>query len=356
MSLSIMDFHNISNGTYNAGEITLNWHGGLTKVNNHVGALSGFNGKQIDPQKSLAVKFAFVKALETHMFGHDEELAQVRKELGLPPTGEMKDVGLDFDLSSVKPLTRAKTREIINRFKDNINWSVTREKYHNFMSDSSSVDFVTSKWARLKTEDDKNSYVANMKLASDINQELENARIAPLRSLGVQMFNTKGDATALLPDGVRNAKSFKALSDDDKKTFSRIFSVLLLTSAGANVNSIALDAMKKTLMASYAKGKDMNAGQLNALKYMVGRIRLDSIPSGASAMNFLSGKIKEFADEVKLKGFDLPDNDLLDRGLQPYGSADSNPAELVMADELEKKVGGQFTEEKIKEAMGQMAQ
>ncbi len=359
MSLSIMDFHKISNGTYNAGEITLNWHGGLSKVNNHVGILSGFNGQQIDPKKSLEVKFAFVKALEAHMFGRDEELAQVRKELGLPPKGGMKDMGLDFDLSSVKPLTRAKTREIINRFSRDLNWSVGREKYHNFMSDSSTSDLVTSRWAHLKTEDAKSSYAANMKLASEINQASENARMSPLRSLGAQIINAKKDATALLPGGIRNSKSFKALSDDDKKTFSRIFSVLLLTSANANVNSIAADAMKKTLMVSYGKGNDMNKGQLNALKYMVGRLRLDKVPSGTSGMDFISEKINEFAESVKSKGFDLPDNDLLERGLQPYGSEDSKPLELVKADVLGKArdlLGDKSSDDTIKGLMNQIGQ
>ena len=47
MSLSISDFQKISNGSFNAGDITLTSSGKLDKVNNHVGILKGWNTKTI---------------------------------------------------------------------------------------------------------------------------------------------------------------------------------------------------------------------------------------------------------------------------------------------------------------------
>ena len=89
MSLSISDFQKISNGTYNAGDITLTRGGKLDKVNNHVGLLKGWNTKTISASTILEVKNAFVQALKNA--GVDgAHLAGVREELGLPKDGGTK--------------------------------------------------------------------------------------------------------------------------------------------------------------------------------------------------------------------------------------------------------------------------
>ena len=111
MSLSIADFQKISNGYHNAGDITLTGSGKLDKVNNHVGILKGWNNKSISAATTLEVKNAFVSALKNA--GVDERaLAKVREELGLPQSGGTKGL----DMSRLKPLTRAQTREILDRF------------------------------------------------------------------------------------------------------------------------------------------------------------------------------------------------------------------------------------------------
>ena len=116
MSLSISDFQKISNGVHNAGDITLTGRGKLDMVNNHVGVLKGWNTKTISAATTLEVKNAFVQALKNA--GVDEAaLAGVREELGLSRSGSTKGL----DLSTLKPLTRAQTREILDRFAGVIN-------------------------------------------------------------------------------------------------------------------------------------------------------------------------------------------------------------------------------------------
>ena len=123
MSLSIADFQKISNGTYNAGDITLTSSGKLDKVNNHVGLLKGWNNKSVDAATTLAVKNAFVQALKNA--GIDEAaIAGVREELGLPKSGSTKG----FDLTTLKPLTRAQTRQILDHFSDIINQNAGRTR------------------------------------------------------------------------------------------------------------------------------------------------------------------------------------------------------------------------------------
>ena len=116
MSLSIADFQKISNGTYNAGDITLTRGGKLDKVNNHVGLLKGWNNKSVNAATTLEVKNAFVQALKNAGVDADS-IAAVREELGLPKSGSTKG----FDLTTLKPLSRTQTREILDRFAGVIN-------------------------------------------------------------------------------------------------------------------------------------------------------------------------------------------------------------------------------------------
>ena len=69
MAISINDFQRISNGTFNAGDITLTSSGKLDKVNNHVGILKAFNKTSIDTQTTLRVKNEFVNALRQSGLG-----------------------------------------------------------------------------------------------------------------------------------------------------------------------------------------------------------------------------------------------------------------------------------------------
>ena len=231
MSLSIADFQKISNGTYNAGDITLTISGKLDKVNNHVGILKGLNTKTISASTILQVKNAFVLALKNA--GIDEaRLAEVREELGLPKSGSIKG----FDMSSLKPLTRAQTREILDRFAGTIN----RNAGHTL---------VSNKWAALKAADDQN-YLNHVGLASQTNQKSVADRDAAQKALGREIMDYGIDS---IPRSVRKSATFAGLSADDKDKFAKIFSFMLLK-GGADVPSIAADAMKKVLIAKYGSG------------------------------------------------------------------------------------------------------
>ena len=166
MSLSITDFQTISNGSYNAGEITLTKSGKLDKVNNHVGILKGWNTKTISAATTLEVKNAFVQALKDAGVGA-ADLDKVREELGLPKSGSTKG----FDLSRLKPLTRAQTREILDRFEGVIN-------------EKAESTVVSNKWADLKARGDQ-TYKDHMALAAQTNQRTVENRAASQRRLGM---------------------------------------------------------------------------------------------------------------------------------------------------------------------------
>ena len=128
MAISINDFQRISNGTFNAGDITLTSSGKLDKVNNHVGILRAFNKTSIDVATSLRVKNEFVNALRQSGVS-DADIAAVRQELGLGDAD-----GKGFSLKDLKPLTRAQTREILDRFSKTIN-------------EQAGSDIIQNRWA-----------------------------------------------------------------------------------------------------------------------------------------------------------------------------------------------------------------
>lgn len=228
MSLSISDFQKISNGTYNAGDITLTSSGKLDKVNNHVGLLKGWNNKSVDAATTLAVKNAFVQALQNA--GVDAALLDdVRKDLGLPQSGSTKG----FDLTTLKPLTRAQTRQILDRFSGVINQNAGRT-------------VVSNKWDALKAADFVN-YKNHMDLASQINRQTIEDRAAAQKALGREIRDYGIDS---IPRSVRKSAVFAGLSADEKDLFAKKFSVMLLK-GGADVSSIAAEAMKKVLISKY---------------------------------------------------------------------------------------------------------
>ena len=228
MSLSISDFQKISNGIYNAGDITLTSSGKLDKVNNHVGMLKGWNTKTVSAATTLEVKNAFVQALKSA--GVDETaLSKVRAELGLPQGGCTKG----FDLSRLKPLSRAQTREILDRFAGVIN-----EQAQNTV--------ISNRWGALKSAD-IDGYNNLLARAAEVNQKSAATRAAAQRKLGIEIMDY---GAGEIPSNIRKSGTYVNLSEANKKKFEKIFTSLLFR-GGADVNSIAAEAMKKVLISAY---------------------------------------------------------------------------------------------------------
>lgn len=116
VDISIQQFQRISSGTINAGEVRLAGERGLARMNHHV-FFTICNGKTLAHDEVLTIKNAFVKALQGNGVG-DSELDSVRRELGLAPDG-----AADRSLAerSIRPLSRQKIREILDRNANTIN-------------------------------------------------------------------------------------------------------------------------------------------------------------------------------------------------------------------------------------------
>ena len=308
MSLSITDFQKISNGTYNAGDITLTRGGKLDKVNNHVGLLKGWNNKSVNAATTLEVKNAFVQALKNAGVDADS-IAAVREELGLPKSGSTKG----FDLTTLKPLTRAQTREILDRFAGDINAKAQRT-------------VVSNKWDALKASDFEN-YKNHMDLASQINRQTVEDRAAAQKALGREIRDYGIDS---IPRSVRKSAVFAGLSADEKELFAKKFSAMLLR-GGADVSSIAAEAMKKVLISKYSgdiADKDKQAlfrGMADNISATTNLSRIDAeiraAKDAASSAKFefdfdsdemnkmtqdfmTTGKLRMLYDEAELKSAD----------------------------------------------------
>ena len=232
MSLSISDFQKIANGSFNAGDITLTSSGKLDKVNNHVGILKGWNTKTISAATTLEVKNAFVSALKKA--GVDEtSISKVREELGLPKGESTKG----FDLSSLKPLSRAQTREILDRFAGVINQKA-----------GSTV--VSNKWEALKASDIE-GYNNLLSRAAEVNQKSAETRAASQRKLALDIVNY---GAGEIPSNIRKSATYRNLSAADKDAFAKTMAYIMFFRGGADVGSIAAEAMKKILMAKYGSG------------------------------------------------------------------------------------------------------
>jgi len=242
MNLSISDFQKISNGSHNAGDITLTSSGKLDKVNNHVGILKGWNNKTISATTTLEVKNAFVKALKNAGVT-EASLADVREELGLSRSGSTKGL----DLSKLKPLTRAQTREILDRFAATINEKAQRT-------------VVSNRWEALKSTNIE-GYNNLLARAAAVNQKTAETLAAPQKKLGTDIL-TNGAGS--IPAKIRNSTAYNSLSEVNKEKFTKIFTAMLFH-GGADVDSIAADALKKTLISSYGKGIQ-NDAQRNLFK------------------------------------------------------------------------------------------
>ncbi len=110
VNISLQEFQRLSAGKYNAGEVKLSSETRLAKINNHVHRLRS-NDQSLSHTEILVIKDAFVKALSQSGVAR-EEVARVRRELGLAPEGTG-----DKELSkrSLQPLTRQQIREILDR-------------------------------------------------------------------------------------------------------------------------------------------------------------------------------------------------------------------------------------------------
>ena len=119
VNVTLQQFQEISSGKYNAGEIRLTGQNSLGKVNNHVSRL-GQNVVPLSHEEVMAVKTAFVKALASGGVGGDQ-IARVRRELGLAPDPGAEAVDRNLGKRSMKPLTRQQAREILDRYAETIN-------------------------------------------------------------------------------------------------------------------------------------------------------------------------------------------------------------------------------------------
>ena len=231
MSLSISDFQKIANGFNNAGDITLTSSGKLDKVNNHVGILKGWNTKTISATTTLEVKNAFVNALKNAGIGK-AELAKVREELGLPKGGGTNGI----DLSTLKPLTRAQTREILDRYANTINQNAHRT-------------VVSNRWAALKAADDAN-YLAHVNLAAETNQRTGETRAAAMKALGQKILFSGKNGFNLIPSNIRKSIASTGLSLMDEQKFTKVFAGMLMH-GGSDMDGIAAEAMKKILISKF---------------------------------------------------------------------------------------------------------
>ena len=109
VNISLAEFQRLAKGDYNAGEVRLAGENKLEKVNNHV-HLKFLNNKTIDHAEVIAIKNAFVKALEDNGV-LPERLKEIRQKLGLASSGGNWG---DMSKLSMKPLTRQQIREIID--------------------------------------------------------------------------------------------------------------------------------------------------------------------------------------------------------------------------------------------------
>lgn len=116
VDIPIQQFQAISKGDYNAGEVKLSGEHSLTRINHHV-YVTIANRRSISHEEVLAIKNAFVRALEGNGVG-EAEINAVRRELGLAPDG-----AADRTLAerSIRPLSRQQIRLILDRNADAIN-------------------------------------------------------------------------------------------------------------------------------------------------------------------------------------------------------------------------------------------
>ena len=116
VNLTLQQFQSVSDGEFNAGDVHLAGQDKIEKINNHV-VFTLSNKKDINTQETLAIKNAFVRALEQNGVTDEAKLGNIRQRLGL---GEAGQDPAD-PLKAAKPLTRQEIREILDEHADTIN-------------------------------------------------------------------------------------------------------------------------------------------------------------------------------------------------------------------------------------------
>ena len=111
VNISLQQFEAVASGKYNAGEVKLSGQNSLERVNNHV-HFTSFNNVTIAHAEVVAIKNAFVRALSDGGV-NDEEIGKIRSQLGLLPSGA---ADAKLDERSMKPLTRQRIREILDKY------------------------------------------------------------------------------------------------------------------------------------------------------------------------------------------------------------------------------------------------
>ena len=117
VNISLDQFQKMASGDYNAGEVSLKSETKLVKINNHVHSI-GWNTKSISHEEIMAIKNAFVNALESNGVSDKAKINEIRKELGLAPD---ETAPKSLAERSIKPLSRQQIREIIDRNINDIN-------------------------------------------------------------------------------------------------------------------------------------------------------------------------------------------------------------------------------------------
>ena len=115
LDISLDKFNAESSGTYNIGHLKLSSDGtSVYRTNNHK-TFTLFNNTKISSEEAFAVKYAFCQALRKEGLDADQ-IAAVKEKLGISggALGTLK-------AGSIKPLTAAEVREIIDVYAGQIN-------------------------------------------------------------------------------------------------------------------------------------------------------------------------------------------------------------------------------------------
>ena len=124
LNISLDKFNAVSGGTYNIGHLKLNADGTDVYRTNNRKTLTFLNRTEIKSDEALAVKLAFCKALESEGLS-EETIKTVRAKLGIPDSGV--DTLNALKKGSLKPLTAADVREIIDTYAQKINENRVRK-------------------------------------------------------------------------------------------------------------------------------------------------------------------------------------------------------------------------------------
>ncbi len=115
LNITLDKFNAVASGKYNIGQIKLGADGtSVSRVNNHK-TWTIFNNTEISQEEAIAVKNAFCKALAKEGLSPDD-IANVKKQLGID--GKAIDI---IKAGSIKPLTAAEIRQVIDQYAETIN-------------------------------------------------------------------------------------------------------------------------------------------------------------------------------------------------------------------------------------------